>query len=161
MGETELTKRIKHELYRYTKADGLGVYGCFETVMGESRGYGKEKVDYITMNSDNVFRCYEIKITREDLHSKAKLSFYGDYNYLVVPEDLADEALKFLRNNHEHKVGVLVYHSGTPGRTVPYISTMIKPVKEHCRIEQKVSNLHNMVRSMSRYVTERWKEGKA
>ena len=86
MAETELTKEIKKALLHYTKADAPGVYGCYEVCLGA--GYGDEYVDFMTMSSTNVFRAYEIKISLSDLKSKAKLSFCGDYNYIVLPEEL-------------------------------------------------------------------------
>lgn len=73
MAETELTKEIKKALLYYTKADQAGVYGCYEVCLGA--GYGDEYVDFMTMNSTNVFQAYEIKISLSDLKSKAKLSF--------------------------------------------------------------------------------------
>lgn len=65
-------------------------YGTTEvTIDFQRNGNGKEKVDFISYNAkSNIFRCYEIKVTMEDLHSKAKKSWYGDYNYLVVSEEL-------------------------------------------------------------------------
>lgn len=67
MSETKLTKEIKKSLARFTKADGPGIYGAFEVTLGEY--YGDERVDYMTMSSDNIFRCYEIKISKSDLKS--------------------------------------------------------------------------------------------
>lgn len=64
-------------------------YGCEEVTIGfKSSGLGDEIVDYITMDSQNIFKCYEIKVTLSDLKTENKKSFYGDYNYLVVSESL-------------------------------------------------------------------------
>ena len=58
--KTELTKEVEQALVLATKADGVGVYGALEVTLGE--GYGTERVDYMTMDCKNVFRCYEIKL---------------------------------------------------------------------------------------------------
>lgn len=149
MAETLLTKKIKLALYRYTKAHLLGVYGVFECVMGANTvGYGNERVDFLTMDSGSEFRCYEVKVSKEDLNSTANLSFYGDYNYLVVPEDLQDEALEFIIGRYKERVGLLVYYKNGE------IRSKWKCEKNKLRIEQRIANMYNMVRSGSRYTTK-------
>ena len=67
----------------------MDVYGCKEvTLRNPNYEANKERVDYVTFNTKGVIRCYEIKVTESDLNSKNKLSFWGDYNYLVLPKDL-------------------------------------------------------------------------
>lgn len=64
-------------------------YGCEEVTIGfKSGGHGDEIADYMTMDSKNVFKCYEIKVTLQDLKTENRKSFYGDYNYLVVSKSL-------------------------------------------------------------------------
>lgn len=64
-------------------------YGCEEITIGfKSGGKGDEIVDYMTMDSLDVFRCFEIKVTLSDLKSENAKSFYGDYNYLVISDAL-------------------------------------------------------------------------
>lgn len=65
----------------------MGVYGCFEVTIGFS---GSERVDYITYDTKGVWRCYEIKVSKADFHSKAAKSFIGNYNYYVMPGSLYD-----------------------------------------------------------------------
>lgn len=68
------------------------IYGCDEVTIGFfNGGGGDERVDYMTMDSRGVLRCYEIKVTMGDLKSSAKKSFYGHYNYLVVTDSLYRE----------------------------------------------------------------------
>lgn len=65
------------------------IYGCEEVTIGFWRsGGGDEHVDFMTMDSKDIFKCYEIKVTLSDLKSHAKKSFYGHYNYLVVTRSL-------------------------------------------------------------------------
>ena len=85
--KTELTKTIEQAIYSAVGADRLGVYGCYEVSFG--KGYGDQYCDFVTMTSDNIFRCYEIKVTTSDFHSKCKLSFVGDFNYFVLPAELS------------------------------------------------------------------------
>lgn len=64
-------------------------YGAKEVTIGfKNDGHGDEIVDFMTCDSDSVIRCYELKVTLQDLRSDAKLSWYGDYNYLVVSDSL-------------------------------------------------------------------------
>jgi hypothetical protein len=64
-------------------------YGSREITIGFAReGHGDEIVDYMSMDSTSVFRCYELKVSVSDLKTDNKKSFYGDYNYLVVSESL-------------------------------------------------------------------------
>lgn len=65
------------------------LYGCEEITIGfVNAGYGNEIVDFMTMDSKGILRCYEIKVTLQDLKSKAKKSWHGHFNYLVVSSDL-------------------------------------------------------------------------
>lgn len=38
-----------------------------------------------------MWRCYEIKVSKADFHSKAKKTFVGNYNYFVVTRELYNE----------------------------------------------------------------------
>lgn len=68
MAETELTKEIKKALLYYAKADQAGVYGCYEVCLGA--GYGDEYVDFMTMNSKNEFKSYEIIDISKPIYAK-------------------------------------------------------------------------------------------
>ncbi|BAS51401.1 hypothetical protein [Staphylococcus aureus] len=48
-------------------------------------------MDFLTYDTRNIFRAYEIKVSKADLKSSAKLSFVGHYNYLVLPRNLYEE----------------------------------------------------------------------
>lgn len=84
-----------------------GFYGCQEVTIGfANKGMGKEIADYILMDPKGLIRCYEIKVSLSDLKSKAKLSWYGNYNYLVVSENLADHIEEWKECVPEH-VGII------------------------------------------------------
>ena len=81
MAKTDLTLKMEQMIWALTH-DRFTGYGCFEVDLGG------EIVDYMTMDSKGVARCYEIKVTKSDFRSKAALSFIGHYNYFVLPDDL-------------------------------------------------------------------------
>lgn len=68
------------------------LYGCKEIPIGfYNSGKCDEIVDYMTMSSKGILKCYELKVSLQDLKSSAKKSFYGHYNYLVVTKELYDK----------------------------------------------------------------------
>ena len=142
--KTAETMAIEAALYRYSRAGGLGVYGCFEATIGEA--YGNERVDFITMGSKEEFRCYEIKVSRGDFSSNAKLTFLGDFNYLVIPKRLLPDVkdLEKYKNLIIHGVGVLTYCGGG-------IQVERKAKNKKISISQRCNLMHCMVRSLSRY----------
>lgn len=81
--KTEETKRLEMAIRKETKK--IGVFGCFEVTIGFG---GNERVDYMTYDTKGIFRCYEIKVTKSDFHSKAAKSFVGHYNYYVLTQEL-------------------------------------------------------------------------
>lgn len=90
--KSDNTLAAERYLYNLLLKGKLNVYGCHEVTIGiEPLKKGREIVDFLTYDSKNVFRAYEIKVTKEDLKSTAKLSFVGHYNYLVLTEELYEE----------------------------------------------------------------------
>lgn len=138
MSKTALTKQIEIVLFSYTKSDCAGIYGAYEVTFGAA--YGDERVDYVTLKSNGEIRCYEIKVSKSDFHSKAKVSFYGDYNYYVMPEELYNE----IRNEVPWTVGIIVLKpSGN-------LKEVRKAGKKTVPPWQRYMVAHCMVRSLSR-----------
>lgn len=83
----------------------------------------------------DIFRCFEIKVSKSDFHSKAKKTFVGNYNYYVMPKDLylqvADEIPK--------EIGVLD----------EYCSCLKKPKKVDLKYD-KEKLLVSMLKSLNR-----------
>ena len=148
MSKTDLTMEIEQAIYKKSGADKPGIYGCFECTLGKA--YGNERIDYITMDSQNIFRCYEIKASVSDLlYSKQKLSFVGDYNYLVLPNEVYEEVKdndKF-RDLMFNGIGVYTFWKS------PYlhIEETRSPKKKALQLHEKVMLMHCMIRSLSRY----------
>lgn len=84
--KTKKTLKLEKQIYNTTKK--MGVFGCFEVTIGF---FGRERVDYMTYDTKGIFRCYEIKVSKSDFHSNAKLSFVGHYNYYVLTRKLYEE----------------------------------------------------------------------
>ena len=144
--KTELTKQIEVAIFKAVRAHCLGVYGGFEVSFG--KGYGDQYCDFVTMSSDNIFRCYEIKISTSDFRSKNKLSFLGDYNYFVLPDKLYD----LVKEEIPHEVGVYVYKNG-------YCYHTKNAKKVNITIGERVNLMHGMIRSLSRLSTKILKGG--
>lgn len=89
MAKRQETLELENALIEDTKEKRI--YGCEEITIGfYNNGHGNEVVDFMTMNSKGIIKCYEIKVTLQDLKSDAKKSWYGHYNYLVVTDELYD-----------------------------------------------------------------------
>ena len=86
MAKTDLTLSLEKSLWESTSK--LGVFGCFEVTIGFG---GNERVDYLTYDTKGIWRCYEIKVSKEDFYSDAAKTFIGNYNYFVMPEKLYEE----------------------------------------------------------------------
>lgn len=96
--KTPITKEIEHKFieFLYEKKYEMAIKECSIGLGGK---YGI--VDVLSYHGKNVrngrgkpntrevtWKCYEIKTSKGDFYSKHKLTFVGDYNYFVVPEDL-------------------------------------------------------------------------
>lgn len=145
MTKTALTKELEIAIFYLSKADKPGIYGAFEVGFGP--GYGKEYVDYVTMSSAGEITCYEIKASKSDFYSKAKLSFYGDKNYFVMPIDV----YKVVKNDIPFSVGVYAYDNGT-------LLLVKKSSKRAVPPWERYMIAHCMVRSLSRLTTQAIKE---
>lgn len=90
------TKELENLLYKYLWRKGW--YGVFECAIPKClcRKLHRERVDMLTYEITGIWRAYELKISKQDLHSSAALSWIGHYNYLVVTEDLVEESKKIL-----------------------------------------------------------------
>lgn len=86
MAKTEETLHLEDCIYSATKKQG--VFCCFEVTIG---WWGKERVDYLTYDTKGVWRCYEIKVSLSDFHSKAAKTFVGHFNYFVLTRELYDK----------------------------------------------------------------------
>lgn len=93
MSKCKETIELEALLHKNTRENRC--YGCEEVSIGFSNsgyaGRGPEIVDFMTMDSKGIIKCYEIKVTLSDLKSNAKKSWLGHYNYLVVSDELYEK----------------------------------------------------------------------
>ena len=113
------TIALENALHKYTREKRL--YGCEEITIGfYAKGYGDEIVDFMTMDSKGIIKCYELKVTLEDLKSNAKKSWYGHYNYLVVSEELYKKVDDWNQYIPSH-IGIIVGEYLTSKRKAKYV----------------------------------------
>ena len=85
--ETLFIEKVLHQSLFGTNPKLAKEYGISEVTIDFT--YPKEIVDFMSYDpKKNIIRCYEIKISMQDFHSKAKKSWYGNYNYLVLSKKL-------------------------------------------------------------------------
>ena len=97
--KTETTRKLEQLLAnRFNKRNEFYVFEC---TIG---WYGKEIVDCIMYNCQRETYCYEIKQSKQDFHSKNKLTFIGNKNYFVMPYKLYQK----VKNEIPPEIGVLV-----------------------------------------------------
>ncbi|EGQ2689290.1 hypothetical protein H7N58_002415, partial [Staphylococcus pseudintermedius] len=107
---------------------------------------GREIVDFLTYDSKNVFRAYEIKVTKEDLKSTAKLSFVGHYNYLVLTEELYEEVKD--TDLLPFNVGIIIVGEGLikkSGRKTLSMSDNIKLLESLMRSLNRENKKHKFI----------------
>lgn len=115
------------------------IYGCEEITIGfYNSGHGNEIADFMSMDSKGIIRCYELKITLQDLKSNAKKSWYGHYNYLVVSSEL----YKLVKDWDEYvpkHIGIIVGVS---------LNVVKKPSKQNIDKDTEIMLKESLVRSM-------------
>lgn len=103
--KTKLTKELESTLYQYCFEQGS--YVVEEVSMPDKKGI-VDTLSYQQLPDNQIeWRCYELKVTKADFHSKAKLSFIGNYNYFVLPQKLYEEVADEIPTH----IGVLIYRS--------------------------------------------------
>lgn len=147
---TKTLATIDAELYLYKSllTNTLSVYGCHEVTIGiEPLKKGRQIVDFLTYDTKNVFRAYEIKVSKEDLKSDATLSFVGHYNYLVLPLELYNEVKH--TDLIPFNVGIVIIDRGV----------VKKPTRKTLSMSENVKLLESLMRSLNRENMKRKKLG--
>lgn len=103
--KTKLTKNLESTLYQYCLEQGS--YVVEEVSMPDKKGI-VDTLSYQQLTDGQIeWRCYELKVTKADFHSKAKLSFIGNYNYFVLPQKLFEE----VQDEIPTHIGILIYRA--------------------------------------------------
>ncbi|MBV7390252.1 hypothetical protein [Enterococcus alishanensis] len=100
--KTDLTLEMEKSLYFYCME--LGGIVVEEVTMPEEHGIVDTLACFFKENKME-WRCYELKVSKADFMSAAKLSFVGDYNYFVLPTELYEKVQGLI----PAEIGVLVY----------------------------------------------------
>ena len=138
MAKTETTLQLERDIWKTTNKQGT--FGCFEVTIG---WFGKQRVDYITYDTKGTWRCYEIKVSKSDFHSKAHNTFIGHYNYYVLTEELYEQ----IKDEIPSHIGVYV---GT---------SCAKKAKKQALSEDEQILKNSMIRSLYREVEKQIKSG--
>ena len=144
MAKTKKTIELEEKLHYMTKK--RRIYGCEEVTIGfHNNGHGNEVVDFCTMDSKGILRCYEIKVTLADLKSSAKKSWYGHFNYLFVTEELLYKIQDKLDEYIPSYVGVAIpcYDSWADG-----VAIVRNPKKQQISAETEIMLKESLIRSM-------------
>ena len=127
-------------------------YGCTEVEIGfpatRIEQHTKEFVDFLSYDRRaNLFRCYEIKTSEQDLKSNAKLSFVGHLNYLVITKKMwiyHNTDVRYFTDIIENdKVGIII--CDTENST---LSTAKRPTKIHISDKQHNILKDSLVRTL-------------
>ncbi|WP_072532980.1 hypothetical protein [Lactiplantibacillus plantarum] len=137
--KTKLTKQLESTLYQYCLEQSA--YVVEEVAMPADKGI-VDTLSYQQLPDGQIeWRCYELKITKADFHSKAKLSFIGHYNYFVLPQQLYLEVQSEIPDH----IGVLIYRAfdqralelaPQPLRTPGFLTVAKKAQRQDLQVEQ-------------------------
>lgn len=149
MAKRKETLEIEKALMQMCQEKRL--YGCEEITIGfVNGGHGNEIVDFMTMDSKGVIRCYEIKVTLQDLKSKAKKSWYGHYNYLVVSDVLYNKITDWTEYLPENIGLIMAYDRKSAYYDFPTweLQGVFNPKKQALSDDVNIMLKESMVRSL-------------
>lgn len=143
------TRIMEHLLYKYLWQQGR--YICFEVKMPNENGrymQNDERVDCLSYETSGIWRFFELKLSVSDFHSQNKTTFFGNYNYFVMPdsvyEKVADEIPK--------EIGVYIVrkykHTNNFGDDF-YINLVRKAKKQELQVREDLL-MFSLMQSLSR-----------
>ena len=113
MGRPEITKRLAKSLEKHIDPHNDPRIYWAKEVTFDYASMNAIRVDYMRFSPINNsvsgiekgdFYCYEIKSSVADFQSKNGHNFIGDFNYYVMPDDVADS----VKGQIPYDVGILV-----------------------------------------------------
>ncbi|MGM0124313.1 hypothetical protein IGI37_001690 [Enterococcus sp. AZ194] len=131
--KTPLTIEMEVSLYEYCLE--LGAIVVEEVTMPDDKGIVDTLSCFIQPDGIREWRCYELKVSKADFRSKAKLSFIGHYNYYVLPKELYEQ----VKEEIPSEIGVLVYRPYASEEVVDSKGTfrvVKKPQKKELEVEE-------------------------
>ncbi len=109
--ETKIIEKVLQQSLYGTNPKLAKEYGTTEVTIDFQGTVMEEIVDFMSYDTKkkDLFRCYEIKVTMQDFRSKAKKSWYGNYNYLVISSKLyAEQTLDKWKQEIPDEIGIIV-----------------------------------------------------
>lgn len=119
--KTKLTKDVERALFDYVRESSRVNFIIGEVDVGSRWGIVDALQATIAKNVI-TWRCYEIKTSKSDFYSKAKVTFVGHYNYYVMPYEVYQQ----VKHDIPKGIGVLLYDKSI------YVET--KPTKMKLRV---------------------------
>lgn len=116
----------------------MGTFVCPEVTIGE---YGI--VDMLSYSTKNIWRCYELKISKSDFHSKAAKTFVGNYNYYVITSELYEQ----VKNEIPKEIGCWVYGESEFG--IKSLQLRKNPKHQMITIDDNLLK-YSLIKSLSR-----------
>ena len=138
------TKDVERIAYNYLWKKGT--YLVFEVAVPRAieNKYHRQRIDLLSYDTTDTYRCYEIKNSVSDFYSGCKWSFIGHYNYFILNSSIYEKVKKDIPDS----IGVwLVYESGR-------MECVKKPKRQElkCRPEQMMfSMLQGLSREYKKY----------
>lgn len=153
--KTQLTRDPEKTLYAYWEEQGATAVE--EVTMPDDFGIVDTLVRQKQEN-ETIWRCFELKVTKADFHSQARLSFVGHYNYFVLPQRLYQAVVAEIPAGF----GVFVYHpfskaaiaaSAVPVST-PGTLTIAKPARRQSLQVPEEQLTDHFIASLNREVVK-------
>lgn len=82
-------------------------FKCFKEHKLWYMGKGNKRVDMVAYKDRRIY-CFEIKTYREDIASGYGCNYVGNFNYLVVPEEIINNATEYIKDNYSYS-GILKF----------------------------------------------------
>lgn len=141
MAKTKLTEKIEKALCREFSRQ----YGCLEVSIGIGSRI-KERVDFMVYDHyKDIFKCFEIKVSKADFNSSAAKSFVGNHNYYVMPYELFKE----VEDKIPPEVGVYIARESVNG-DYAWLESVKKCKRKNLTPDEVMVLKDSLIRSLSR-----------
>lgn len=98
----------------------------------------------MTYDTNGTWRCYEIKVSKQDFYSNANLTFVGHYNYFVLPQKLYEEV------KHDIPEHIGVYLNGR--------HSVKRAKRQELKVDEEILK-DSMIRSLFREYSKQYRSG--
>lgn len=146
--KTPLTMQLEETLYHYCRENGDVVVE--EVVMPDDQGIVDTLACRLLPDKGFEWRCYELKVTKADFRSTAKLSFVGHLNYFVLPQPLFQQVSAEI----PPEIGVLCYHPYAipEDHPLPGYLTVVKKARRQALQVDENALIHRLLSAQAREV---------